>query len=347
MPDSQSVLNNPELFLTTLALVQHTNLANPANLASQLSGLQASSRAKRILNWGSQDRAAVSIFNAELNSDHLKTAYQKANTATLTEDGGCSATTLLIRPNTISVAWLGDSPVFLAGVDSAGKIAEIIGLNEPHIPLYEADTIKAKGGIVTSEGRLDLQHSAQDQINNYSLSMSRAFGNQWLGSLLNRQPSLVSFPINQLSEGLTWYAVIGSDGILPESERSLLHPTNPNAAFTDNEIISRSALLFQQLVNEQCQPWLKTQPNWASNVTQIAQGQLFKMEKTADKQLVGYPAVDDTTLIITPLSLIENNISLIITVADGHRNGGEITAQKTVDAIHESLAAEVKLASSN
>lgn len=339
MSNPQSALNNPELFESSLALVQHTS---PGNLSSQLAAVQVSSRAKRNLNWGSQDRAAISFLNAELDSKHLETAYQKANEATFTEDGGCSATTLLIRPDTICVAWLGDSPAFLAGVDSAGKIDEIIGLNEPHAPLYETESIMGKGGMVTPEGRLDLQHSAQDQINNYSLSMSRAFGNQWLGNLLNRQPSLISFPINQLSKSLTWYAVIGSDGILPESERSLLHPGHPEAAFTDNDIITRSARLFQQLVNEQGQPWLSTHTNWASDVTQIAQAQLFKMEQTADKQLVGYPAVDDTTLIITPLSLSETNASLIITVADGHRNGGEITAQKTVDAIHESLAAEVK-----
>lgn len=342
MPDSQSALNNPELFESSLAIVQHTNPAHPS---SRLKGLQVSSRPKRSLNWGSQDRAAISFLKAELDLNHLETAYQKANEATFKEDGGCSATTLLIRPDVICVAWLGDSPAFLAGIDSAGKIAEIIGLNEPHAPIYETDSITKKGGMVTPEGRLDLRHSAQDQVNNYSLSMSRAFGNQWLGDLLNRQPSLTSLPVNQLSKSLTWYAVVGSDGILPESERNLLYPTHSNAAFTDNEIITRSALLFQQLVNEQCQPWLKTQDNWASDVTQIAQAQLLKMEQTADKQMVGYAAVDDTTLIIAPLSLSEENTSLIITVADGHRNGGEITAQKTVDTIHESLAAKVKLLS--
>jgi hypothetical protein len=339
MPDPKSALNNPELFESSLAIVQHTN---PAHLSSRLKGLQVSSRPKRSLNWGSQDRAAISFLKAELDLNHLETAYQKANEATLTEEGGCSATTLLMRPDAICVAWLGDSPAFLAGIDSAGKIAEIIGLNEPHAPIYETDSITKKGGMVTPEGRLDLRHSAQDQINNYSLSMSRAFGNQWLGNLLNRQPSLISFPVNQLSTSLTWYAVVGSDGILPESERSLLHPGNPETNFSNNDIIIRSAQLFQQLVNKQGQPWLNTENRWASDVTQIAQTELFKMEQTADKQLVGYPAVDDTTLIIAPLSLSEENIALIITVADGHRNGGEITAQKTVDAIHDSLAAHTK-----
>lgn len=332
MPQEKPVINNPELFKTAGDITTH-------RLAGIDIPVQVSSRPKRASGWACQDRAAISFLNGETGLNALERAYHKANEATLQEAGGCSATTLVIDQTQISVAWLGDSPAFLVGVNEAGALQEILGLNEPHIPLYEQAQIKARGGIVNHEGRLDLASSAQDQVNNYSLSMARALGNQWLGNLLNRTPSLIRFSLSDLSKSLQWYAVLGSDGILPESERSLMFPSTPEAALSDNEIITRSAGLFKALVNDYGKPWLTEQANWAGNVTQIAQEQLLAMEMATDKQQVGYPAVDDTTVLIAPLGRNwPDSVSLALTVADGHRAGGEVTAQKAVEAIHRALA---------
>lgn len=323
-------INNPELFQSCAELmVPQSNDNIPAILTS--------CRPKRTGEWQCQDKAAISILKAPVGPNDLQNAFEKAHLATCEEEGGCSVTTLLIEPHSITVAWLGDSPAFLAGVNPEGKIMEIVGLNEPHIPLYEKAAIEGRGGIVTSEGRLDLACAAPDQVNNYSLSMARSLGNRWLQGLLNRIPSVTSIPTTELTEKLRWYAILGSDGILPESERNLMFPGNPAVTFTDNDIIQRSAELFRDMVNEHALPWLTESGNWASNITQIAQERLLQMEQAANKEEVGYPAVDDTTLLIIPLPLTQAGTALLATVADGHRNGGEMTAAKAVTTIHHSM----------
>jgi hypothetical protein len=336
MPNPVQTIQNREL-IEQITQVVHGSVDIGTDI------FQASSRPKRPQGWECQDRGAISAFKSSLGLESLKLAYQQAAEVTKQEEGGCSSTTILISSGLVHVAWLGDSPVFLIGVHkTSGKIEDIKALNEPHIPTYEREDILERGGQVDADGRLDLATSAQDQVNNYSLSMSRAFGNRWLGNLLSRAPGLLSYPLSELSQELEWYALVGSDGILPESERNLMFPKNPQAKAEENDIINFCATLFKNLVNESCQPWLAENKNWAANITQVAQEQLHKMEAIADKQLVGYPAVDDTTLLLCSLSDINPEISVILTVTDGHRQGGEITAQKAIDAIHTSLASQAR-----
>ena len=313
--------------------VQETNLLIPGKL-------YVYSKAKRSTGWMNQDRSAISVFKNNIDPQGLVAAYQAAAKATVSQQGGCSATTLLMTHNGIDVAWLGDSPAFLTGIDpNSGRIQEIMGLNEPHIPFYEREAILARGGRVNAEGRLDLAAEAGDQVNNYSLSMSRAFGNAWLGDLLNREPGLVHIPTNTLNPALHWYAVIGSDGILPESERNLMHPRKADAHFDDRDLITYCAQLFQQLVNAEGKSWLPDSGHWADDIAHIAQERLRQMEAVADKQEVGYAAVDDTTVMI--ISLAQDFLqtpAIVLSVTDGHREGGEITAQKAVEAIHQNLS---------
>jgi Protein phosphatase 2C len=312
-------------------VIQETDLAIPETLYIY-------SQTKRA-DWGNQDRLALSFLNQPITKEAIFAAYQAAAEATLAEEGGCSATSLLLTEKGIDVAWLGDSPAFLVGLDSTGRIQEIIGVNEPHIPTYEREAIAARGGRVNEEGRLDLSAEASDQVNNYSLSMLRAFGNRWLGNLLIREPGYIYVDTTKLTPTLTWYAVIGSDGILPESERNLMHPRQANATPADLDLITYCADCFKRLVNADGLPWLAASGNWAENVAQIAQARLRQMEAVADKTEVGYAAVDDTTVMIIALAQdFSQTPTIALTIADGHRAGGEVTAQKAVEAIHLSLS---------
>lgn len=311
--------------------IQETDLVIPDSLYIY-------SQTKRA-DWENQDRLALSFLNRLITQEAIFAAYKAAAEATLAEEGGCSATSLLLTENSMDVAWLGDSPAFLVGLDSTGRIQEIIGVNEPHIPTYEREAIAALGGLVNADGRLDLAAEASDQVNNYSLSMSRAFGNRWLGNLLIREPGYVHVDTTQLTPTLTWYAVIGSDGILPESERNLMHPRQANATPADLDLITYCAGLFQQLVNAEGLPWLAASGNWAENVAHIAQARLRQMEAAADKNEVGYAAVDDTTVMIIAVAQdFSQTPTIALTIADGHRVGGEVTAQKAVEVIHRSLS---------
>jgi serine/threonine protein phosphatase PrpC len=321
---------NPELFQDLGQVVQDGH-------SLIFDGLQASSRPKRSNGWESQDRAAISLFHGAVNEQLLQTAYAEAALATESEEGGCSSTTVVLTRDDVRVAWLGDSPAFLIGIHpETGVIKEIKGLNEPHIPTYDRTDILNKGGRIDADGRLDLSASAADQVNNYSLSMSRSFGNRWLSGLLSRVPSIVHWPLHAMDFSLNWFAVLGSDGILPESERNLMFPAAGEAKPQDNDIIHRCADQFKAMANVLCPPSTSIS-KWASVVTQKAQEKLAEMEASADKKQVGYAAIDDTTFMLCPIGAIKPGISVVLTVTDGHRLGGEVTAQKAVDAIHASL----------
>jgi|GEM_PF-2960547 len=327
--------SNPELFQDLGQVVQDGH-------SLIFDGLQVSSRPKRTHGWESQDLAAISLFKASVNEKYLQAAYAEAALVTEAEEGGCSATTVVLTHDDVRVAWLGDSPAFLIGVHpETGLIKEIKGLNEPHIPIYDRFSILDKGGRIDEDGRLDLDAPATDQINNYSLSMSRSFGNRWLSSLLSRVPSVVHWPLHALDFSLNWYALLGSDGILPDSERNLMFPASCEVKPQDNDIIQRCAEQFKAMVNVLCPPGTAIS-NWAPLVTQKAQEKLAAMEADADKKQVGYAAIDDTTFMLCPITALKPGITVVLTVTDGHRLGGEVTAAKAINAIHASLRRSIE-----
>ncbi|HEY9745839.1 MAG TPA: hypothetical protein V6C99_06435 [Oculatellaceae cyanobacterium] len=300
-------------------------LSSVPNLAALLDDIETSAIPKPKPGWGSQDRARISMLDRELTAQELQQAYQQTAQETAALEGGCSGTTLLITPKKIHVAWLGDTPAFLVGIDPAsGQAVQVKGLNEPHIPIREAERIEKKGGRVV-DGRLDKPGATE-----MSLSMSRAFGNAWLGELLNREPEVLTVERAELDPNLDWVAVVGSDGIIADSEHNLLFPRKDG-----RPIIDHVASLFQELIAEIWQS-----PNRAEVITAKAQAVLQQLyDQTPEPRRFDDAVVDDTTLVIVPLQKMNADIfSCVVTVADGHRDGGEVTAERVAELIHAKLA---------
>lgn len=320
-----------------------------------LAGAQVSSRVKPKEDYEIQDRAEIGIMKPGLTEENLRGAYGAGVEATKNKLGGSSGTTMLIMPGRVLVAWMGDSPAFLAGVNpGTGKIEDIIGLNEPHIPFNEEAELVERGGKLDDLKRLDNLEPSHDQENEYPLSMSRAFGNAWLPPLI-REPGIVHYDTTQLSDKLDWYGVVASDGVLMESEADLMFPPKHNrkmmqdselrAKFGHKGLIDYCAYLFQQLVNDDCKPWKPENGNWAENVTKVSQDNLKMMEANekldpvTNKKRIGYAAVDDTTLLIEPIPQKGTKFpTIVMTVTDGHRRKGEETAAEALKAIHLFLA---------
>lgn len=295
--------------------------------ASQLPlGTFLSSRPKPRPGWQNQDRAKIDLLDKEISANQLREAYLKAAQQTAELSGGSTGTTMIVTPSMIHVAWLGDSPAFLVGVDSKTKnIKQVVGLNEPHIPLYDENRIKSNGGYV-EEGRLVRPGATET-----SLSMSRSFGDSWLGETLVRQPDLITIERKELSSSLTWYGVVGSDGVIMDSEYNLLFPRKDGT-----QIIDHVAKLFGDLLKE----FRAEQEDWADIITAKAQEKLQELhDKTPEPRRFDDAVVDDTSLAIILLSQKTDHpaYSYIATVTDGHRDGGEITAQKAIAIIHETL----------
>ena len=281
------------------------------------------SRPKPKAGWQNQDCVRVDLLEKEIDSADLKKAYQTAAKETAVLSGGSTGTTLVVTPSKIHVAWLGDSPAFLVGVNpDSGLIEEVKGLNEPHTALYEREQIEAKGGRV-EEGRLAMPGAEET-----SLSMSRSFGDSWLGNLLNRDPEIMTIERASLPANLVWYGVVASDGVISDSEYNLLFP-RPDGS----RIIDHVAKLFRTLLTE---PW-SGQQNWAEHITQTAQQELQKLhDKTPEPRRFDDAVVDDTSMAIVPISSNESH-TYVATVTDGHRDGGEIVANQVIHIIHDYL----------
>jgi serine/threonine protein phosphatase PrpC len=181
--------------------------------------------AKRLISLYHEIRNSLLIVNYE---NLMRAIFHYLHDETEHMGPGCAASIAFIPANGYEtiVGVLGDAPVLIRKAD--GEIWLSPEHNVRTNPA-EVDAAIARGGYVQS-GYLFVRLSGS------GLQMTRALGDRFLGTVLNREPEVFRLPTGPGS-----FVLVGTDGLFDPS-----HATHPSDKIAQNIIDGASA---QQLVD--------------------------------------------------------------------------------------------------
>jgi serine/threonine protein phosphatase PrpC len=176
--------------------------------------------AKRLVPLWNQIRNSILVANFE---NIVKEIFFQLNRETENMGSGAAASIAFIPESgtEVIVGILGDAPVLVRKADGT------IWLSPEHnvrTNRAEADAAIKRGGFIQS-GYLFVRQSGS------GLQMSRALGDRYLGTVLNREPEVFRLPLGPGS-----FVLVASDGVFDPS-----HSTNQSQAIADKILNGASA----------------------------------------------------------------------------------------------------------